>query len=384
MRTDLIPGAVLLLSAWLPGLASADPLDNLPAELASVSEWDARLASLEALRDGTPDDDLPRLKTAIAVITALKEREPSAPRARVRSLAAGAVDRRARVRAEAQKAAAIGAELPEIPVREDWFARLPHPSPAGLDAVRLRVPDLGSTEGWASAAEDVHTYLTSHLKAAGWPAAPQASVEIAGTLGEVYTARWSDRVGTAADVSWVVTRGGESVYEVVTRGFQAGPSRGDTPETLVAIALDGLLARGEMVAALAPPSEGAAGAEGAEEVAEEVVEEGEEPPIARTPTVRLCAFRTKHADDRALPFEIDGVQIVMGAATYGCVDLPEGSVAKSMSGHGSVTVGEGGALIRLDHADAPGRASVALGDRALFDRLKGKSKLTEVELISMD
>jgi hypothetical protein len=355
---------MLVWVAGIAGAASVDSVETLPAQLVSFESWEQRTAAVEELLGRTTDPvDRARVGAALEVVELLELREPNAPRARVRALVAGAIDKRPLQRAEAAKAAAVGADLPEISPTDAWYAKVPLLSPS--DAVTLTfAPPILSGE-WSATPDTVQAHLTERARAVGWPIGEPGVFEVRAELTEVYGARWAGRIGYGADVHWDVRRDGESVFDVVTRAFHQGPLRPESPDTLLGIALYELLAQEGLVEAVT----GGSGTSLAD------------PELERLDVHRMCAYRTVHPDARPLTLDIGGMLVPIDVATFGCAELPVGTRITAPMGTGTVVMGDTDLVIRVDDVEVPGQTVLSATDSAAFDKLRAKGKITEVTIL---
>lgn len=366
----------LAWSAWSITSAqtarAADALEALPAKLASLASWDDRSRAIaEALAATTDPDAQLRLNHAAEVLGTLASVEPTAQRARVRTIAAAALDKRETMRVEASKAAALRRELPEFPgPRETWYPALPFPAPEGAGPIAIAPPNLDGVAGWADASAEAGGMLRELAKSAGWTVDDAAPVKVSGVAEAFGPARWNDAVGFEVDVHWTVTAAGAQVVDGVTHGFQVGPARLSSPSTLVGMAFDGLLADPAVNAAITG-------------TASQPSVTVSQPAPTRIDTGELCLYRLKHADARALVVDLGGAPIAVGVATWSCAEVPAGIIAASPTGHGSVVVQPAArTIVRVEFAvEAPEACAVSAADAATFDKLVGKGKLTEVDLL---
>jgi hypothetical protein len=359
------------MTAWLllSTALAADPLDTLPAKLAGTTSWEERTAAVQALLDAETDEARrARLASALRVVTLLAEREADVDRGRLRALVQASVSKQEVPRAEARKAATLGAALPEIPSEDGWIPRVPVPlGELEIPSLVLAPPDLGAT-GLAAGADELSAQLAAAAQQVGWPVGEAGEHAIHGTASALYGASWAGRPGFGVDVSWTVKRGDDPVYRVVTRGFDPGPLDYASAEVMLRGALFNLLAQDALVATLQASADAPAPADDA---TLELVELGS-----------LCLYRKKHADVRPLVVDVGGQAVKVFDGSWGCLDVPAGTRVHSEGTPGEakpIVAGER-LVLQVAHAANPGWSALTVEDGAAFDKLTGKGKLTETRL----
>ena len=348
-------------------LAWGNDLETLPAKIAGTTDWPGRQAVVLALIEDEADDDRRARLTAVGeVLALLEDHEPRVARARLRTLVAAAISADPVPRVEAIKAATLGVDLPEIPDGADWFRRVP--AVAGeLSPIVLEVAATDPLDIDPASAEAL---LVARAGAVGWPLQPPADdapIRLVGQVASLYGAIWGDQPGFGVDVQWALSKGDEPLYQAVTRGFDAGPLDPASPDRLLEASLFNLLAQPALLATL-QGSPTPADAEHA---------------LERRDLGTLCLYRRKHQDNRPLVIELGGQSVPVLAATWGCIEVADGTTVHSQGTPGAPTALAAGQrqVMQVAHAESAGWALLLVEDGAAMDKLVAKGKLTEVELI---